>query len=154
MKYVADEVRQIMNHIVSRYVVEDELRSIDRDAPNSTDGEAIETDKQEAARREEDHADQLAPAFEDGLVRAWQRFRKGGHELLLDDRRADENLIADALIQLLVRFDLATSRTEQTDPMQYSYYISIDWPKLRDIATSAGVDLDDVLGRASDRIER
>lgn len=151
---MADEVRRIMNHIVSRYVVQDELRSIDRDAPNSTDGEAIETDKQEAVRREQDHADQLAPAFEDGLVRAWRRFQQGGHELLLDDRKAEENLIADALIQLLVRFDLASSRTEQTDPMQYSYYISIDWPKLRDIAASAGIDLDDVLGRATDRIER
>lgn len=151
---MADEVRRIMNHIVSRYVVQDELRSIDRDAPNSTDGEAIETDKQEAARREQDHADRLAPAFEDGLVRAWRRFQQGGHELLLDDRKSEENLIADALIQLLVRFDLASSRTEQTDPMQYSYYISIDWPKLRDIATSAGIDLDDVLGRATDRIER
>jgi hypothetical protein len=143
-----------MNHIVSRYVVQDELRSIDRDAPNSTDGEAIETDKQEAVRREEDHADQLAPAFEGGLVRAWRRFNKGGDELLLDDRKADEDQIADALIQLLVRFDLASSRTEQTDPMQYRYYISIDWPKLRDVATSAGVDLDGVLGRAADRIER
>lgn len=152
---MADEVRQIMNHIVARYVVQDELRSIDRGAPtNSTDGEAIESDKQEAVRREEDHADQLAPAFEDGLVQAWRRFRKGGDELLLDDRKADENLIADALIQLLVRFDLAASRTEQTDPMHYCYYISIDWPKLRTIATSAGYDLDSVLERAADRVRR
>lgn len=142
-----------MNHIVASYVVQDELRSIDRDAPNSTDGESIETDKQEAARREADHADRLAPAFEDGLLQAWQRFAKGGHELVLDDRRTSENLVADALIQLLVRFDLATSRTEQTVPMHYRYYISIDWPRLRAVAASAGFDLDRVLGRAVHRIE-
>jgi hypothetical protein len=144
-----------MDQIVARYVVQEELRSIDRDAPtNSTDGEAIETDKQEAARREADHAERLAPAFEDGLLQAWQRFTKGGHELVLDDRRTSENLVADALIQLLVRFDLATSRTEETDPMHYRYYISIDWPQLRGFAASAGFDLDGVLGRAVNRIER
>lgn len=151
---MADEIRQILNHIVSTYVVEDEVRSIDRDAPNSSDGDAIETDKIEAVRREEERAHQLAASFESGLHRAWHRSRMGGHEIALDDRNQDDNRIADALIQLLVRFDLAGSRTEQTDSRHYTYYIAVDWPRLRDVAGEADVDLDGVLTAAEARAKR
>jgi hypothetical protein len=144
----------MLDYIVRQFVAPDELRAIDRDAPNNTDGDAIETDKIEAVRREEDRAHHLAASFEEGLHRAWHRSRMGGHEIALDDRNQDENRIADALIQLLVRFDFAASRTEQTDPMHYTYYISIDWPRLREVAREAKVDLDGVLANAEERANR
>ncbi len=154
MGTVADEVRRILNHIVTNYVVRDEVRAIDRDAPNITDGDAIETDKIEAIRREEDRAHHLAASFEEGLRRAWHRLTMGGHEIVLDDRNQDENRIADALIQLLVRFDLAASRTEQTGPMHYTYYISVDWDRLRVVAAEAHVNLDGALTHAEQRANR
>lgn len=148
---MSDAVRRVLDHIVSNYVVEDEVRSIDRDAPNKSDGDAIESDKVEAVRREEDRAHQLAASFEAGLHRAWHRSSMGGDEIALDDRNEDENRIANALIQLLVRFDLAGSRTEQTDPRHYTYHIAVDWPRLRQVAGEADVDLDGVLAAAEAR---
>lgn len=150
---VADELRQVLDYIVNRYVVDDELRTIDRDAPVTAnvpnDGE-----KQEAAKREQERADQLADAFERGLVRTWQRYAVGGNSLPLDDRKPDENEMADALIRFLVSYDLASSRTEETGPMTYTYYLSVNWPELRDVAAAAGVNLDRVLTRQADRAER
>lgn len=151
---MSDAVRRVLDHIVSKYVVEEEVRSIDRDAPNISDGDAIETDKIEAVRREEERAHQLAASFEAGLHRAWHRSTMGGHEIALDDRNQDENRIADALIQLLVRFDLAGSRTEQTDSRHYIYHIAIDWPRLRQVAGEADVDLDGALTAAQARAKR
>jgi len=150
---VADELRQVLDYIVSRYVVDDELRSIDRDAP-VTISSPTEDEKQEAAKREVERADHLADDFEKGLVRSWQRFSVGGYELPLDDRKPDENAMADALIRFLVSYDLASSRTEETGPMTYTYYLSIHWPKLRDVALAAGVDLDKVLARQAERAAR
>lgn len=144
----------MLDYIVRQYVAPDEVRAIDRDAPNISDGDAIETDKIEAVRREEDRAHHLAASFVDGLQRAWHRARMGGQEIVLDDRDQDDNRIADALIQLLVRFDLAASRTQQTGPMHYTYYIAIDWPRLRQVAGAADVDLDAALGRADERAKR
>ncbi|HEV2065300.1 MAG TPA: hypothetical protein VGR08_00585 [Thermomicrobiales bacterium] len=151
---MSDAVRRVLDHIVSTYVVQEEVRSIDRDAPNNSDGDAIETDKIEAIRREEDRAHHLASSFEAGLHRAWHRARMGGHEIALDDRKQDENRIADALIQLLVRFDFAASRTEQTDSRHYIYHISVNWDRLRQIADEADVDLDGVLAAAEHRANR
>jgi hypothetical protein len=87
-------------------------------------------------------------------LRAWQRYSIGGHELPLDDRKPDENRMADALIRFLVRYDLASSRTETTGEMTYTYYLSIHWPQLRDVALSSGVDLDKVLTRQLERLSR
>jgi len=141
---VADDLRQVLDYIVRRYVVDDELRAIDRDA--SATAPDLEQDKHQAARREVERADSLAAAFEQGVVKAWQRHRIGGTELALDDRKADENRMADALIGFLVSYDLASSRSIETGDRTYTYFVTIDWPRLRDIAMAAGVDLDRALG--------
>jgi hypothetical protein len=138
---VIDEVRRVLEFIVSQYVVRDEVRTIDRDASVIPDGQSIEVDKQHAVRRESDHANALAEPFNTGLVLAWRRASRGGIELLLDDRIEQENEIADALIQFLVRFDLATSRTEETDPLHYTYYITVNWDRLFDLAALNDIDL-------------
>jgi hypothetical protein len=144
---VIDEVRRLLEYVVNHYVVRDEVRSIDRDAPAIPDGRSIEADKQVAARREEEHAGALADSFNTGLIMAWRRFRKGGTELHLDDRDEQQNSVADALIQFLVRFDLATSRTEETEPRQYRYYVAVNWPLLFDIAREAKIDLESALNQ-------
>ncbi|MEJ7838939.1 MAG: hypothetical protein WKF81_08990 [Thermomicrobiales bacterium] len=136
-----DEVRHLLEFIVRNYVVRDEVRTIDRDASIIPDGKSIEEDKQHAVRRESDHARALGDRFEDGLVMAWHRYSRGGVELLLDDRNEADNAVADALIQLLVRFDLATSRTEETDPLHYAYYVTVDWDRLYTLATAQGIEL-------------
>jgi len=144
---VIDEVRRLLEYVVSQYVVRDEIRAIDRDAPALPNGQVLETDKQQAARREEHRASTLADSFNSGLVMAWQRFRKGGAEISLDDRDPRQNQIADALIQFLVRFDLAKSRTEETQPRRYTYYIAIDWQKLFAEARASSIDLESALNR-------
>ena len=142
-----DEVRRVLEFIVNQYVVRDEVRTIDRDASVIPDGQSIEVDKQQAVRRESEHANALAEPFNAGLLLAWQRASRGGIELLLDDRIERENAIADALIQFLVRFDLATSRTEETDPLHYTYYITVNWDRLFGLAASNDVDLRGALGK-------
>lgn len=142
-----DEVRRLLDYIVNHYVVREEIRTIDMDASVIPDGRLIETDKQIAARREEQHADALAESFNTGLLMAWRRHRMGGTELQLDDRDELLNRVADGLIQFLVRFDLAGSRTEETEPMQYTYYIAVDWSRLFAVAAMAGVELESALNR-------
>jgi hypothetical protein len=144
---VIDDVRRVFEYIVSHYVVRDEVRSIDREASVVPDGRAIESDKQHAIRREERHASALAGDFEDALLQAWTRFSRGGEELRLDDGHADQNAWADALIQFLVRFDLARSRTQEIEPMHYVYFISVDWDRLFDLASTQQIDLERALRR-------
>ena len=73
----------------------------------------------------------------------------GKHEIRLDDRDPEQNAIADALIAYLVRFDLAESRSEETEPGHYDYFISVDWDPLYRVAESAGIDLPAALARAA-----
>jgi hypothetical protein len=142
---VADDLRKLLDHIVRRYVVPDELVGIDLEASASDRGEAIETDKRRAVRREIERADNLAGAFSRGLARAHAR----NGDIVLDDRNPEENQEADALIGFLVSHDLASSRTEETEPMHYRYYVAVDWDRLGEVARAAGVDLDQALRRAA-----
>jgi hypothetical protein len=136
---VADDVRKLLDHIVKSRIVHDDLVAIDLEASASDQGSAIESSKQRIARREAVRAADLAKAFGRGVTRV----RAG--EAVFDDRDADQNLQVDALIQFLVRADLASSTADQTEPNHYSYRIRIDWPKLQSVAAEAGVDLDDAI---------
>lgn len=142
-----------MEHIVAQYVVRDEFRTIDRDASVIPDGQVIETDKQLARRREEAHAYDLAEPFNEALVRAWRRKSRGGTELQLDDRDPEQDTWADALIQFLVRFDLATSRTQESEPRQYTYYIAVNWDRLFALADAQNIPLEAALTRAAGEID-
>ena len=117
-------------------------------------GHEIVSDQQEAVRREESRADDLAPAFAQGLARAWRRAKLGGNELSLDDRNPEENRIADALIGFLVSYDLAASRSIETDANHYVYAITIDWSRLGDVARDAGIDLSQALDRLMEHTTR
>jgi hypothetical protein len=142
---VADDLRKLLDHIVRSYVLHDELVGIDLEASASDRGESIETDKRRAVRREIERAESLAAAFSRGLARAHAE----GSELVLDDRDPEENREADALIAFLVSYDLASSRTEETEPRHYRYHVAVDWDRLGAAARAAGIDLEQALRRAS-----
>ncbi|MGH2532948.1 MAG: hypothetical protein ACRDJW_11680 [Thermomicrobiales bacterium] len=139
---MADEARKLLDQIVQRFVVPDELVDVDLVASASELGDDIEADKRERVRRERERADQLADAFADGLARAHGLHRAGHAELALDDRAPEENRIADALIGFLVSYHLASSRSEETEPNHYRYHVAVDWDRLGAVAGEAGVDFE------------
>ena len=137
-----ERVRALLDYIVTTYVVVDEQKDIDLNAPASESGSDLASEKSEAAERERTRASELYEPFRLGLLAAYRMRRAGERELPLDDRVPDENAMADALIRFLVSFDLAESRTEETEPMHYVYNVRVDWEKLDDIARRLGIDLD------------
>ncbi len=140
-----EQVRRLLDYIVSSYVVVDEQKDIDLNAPASESGAEIATEKTDVAERERARAGALAEPFRLGLLAAYRMRQAGQRELPLDDRVPDENAMADALIRFLVSFGLAESRTEETEPMHYVYHVSVDWDRLGAVAGRAGIDLDAVL---------
>lgn len=146
---MTEQVRRLLDYIVSSYVVVDEQKDIDLNAPASESGAEIATEKSDVAVRELARAGALAEPFRLGLLAAYRMRQSGQRELPLDDRVPDDNAMADALIRFLVSFNLAESRTEETEPMHYVYYVSVDWPRLGDVARRAGIDLDAVLAQGA-----
>ncbi len=146
---MTEQVRRLLDYIVSSYVVVDEQKDIDLNAPASESGAEIATEKSDVAERELARAGALAEPFRLGLLAAYRMRQAGQRELPLDDRVPDENAMADALIRFLVSFNLAESRTEETEPMHYVYYVSVDWPRLGEAARRAGLDLDAVLAQGA-----
>ncbi len=137
-------LRDLLTYIVDRYANADNARRIDLDANAEIPGEDIEADKAAAADREHERADEMAPAFAAGLSRAWQRARHGSGAIALDDRDPDQNAMASALIDYLVRFDLAVSDSREVGHNQYVYDITVDWDRLREVAAANGQRLDDL----------
>jgi hypothetical protein len=139
---MAESTDRLLNYIVRTYAVPDEMVEIDMTAQAAEDGAQIEADKEVTRQLKLKEADRLREPFHQGLVLSAQR---GSEPLVLDDRDSEENAIADALIQFLVSFDFAESRTEQTVPGHYQYYVTILWDRLREVAAAADVDLDRAL---------
>jgi hypothetical protein len=50
--------------------------------------------------------------------------------------------MASALIDYLVRFDLATSDSRDVGDHHYVYDIAVDWDRLREVAAANGQHLD------------
>lgn len=140
-----DRVRKVLGFVVANYVVRDEQREIDLTAGAREPGAVIAADKRQAAMREAMRADEMADDFRDGLLAAFRARLGGEAEVALDDRRPDEDRMADALIHFLVRYGLAASRTEETDPMRYVYRVAVDWPRLNEVGARSGVDLETAL---------
>lgn len=138
---VPERIRRLLNYIVSEYAVVDEVKDIDLNA-SATGGGAMAERQAEVAQRERERADALAEPFQRGLLAAWRARLAGRAELPLDDRVPDENAMADALIQFLVSFDLAESRTEETAHHHYVYHVAVDWDRLNAVGRAAGLDLD------------
>ena len=142
---MAEPIRELLDYIVVNYAVEDEQKDIDLNANAVETGHEIESEKREVAEREIERADELADSFTRGLVAAYRTSQNGEAEIVLDDRDPEENRMADALIGFLVSFGLAGSRTEETEPMHYRYFVAVDWERLRKVADDAGVNLEQAL---------
>jgi hypothetical protein len=143
-------LRDLLTYIVDHYASADSARRIELDANAEISGDDIAADKAAAIDREHERADEIAPAFEAGLDRAWQRARQGGGAIALDDRDPDENAMASALIEYLVRFELAESNSHDVGDNQYVYDIAVDWDRLREVAAANGQRLDDFFDHSSD----
>ena len=141
--------RQLLSDIVSRFAAEDSARRVDLDANAELSGSEIEADKAAGLERERATADRLAGAFDRGLRRAWDRMRRGGTDITLDDRDPEENEMASALIDFLVRFDLATSHSREVEDQHYIYVINVDWDRLGELASANGQTLGDLFDTAN-----
>jgi hypothetical protein len=144
---MADESQKLLDYILHHYVLHDEMVAIDLDASASDLGQSIRENKEEVAQREVRRADDLSDAFAAGLARAGQLRTGGQAELVLDDRKPDENRMADALIDFLVSYQLASSQTQETEPGHYLYRIAVDWDQLGKVAQAAGIDLSRAVGQ-------
>ena len=146
---MADPFAELLDIIVRDYAITDAQKDVDLNASVDEPAAVIEADKQQIVIDAAERARELFPSFRTGLLLAFEAQGLGRHEIRLDDRDAEQNVIADALIAYLVRFEFAESRSEETEPGHYDYFIAVDWDSLYRLATSAGIDLPAALARAA-----
>ena len=139
-----DEVQRLLHYIAEHYTGLEEAKEVERSAAADATGE-IRAGQRRVMQRERALAHRLARPFERGLRRAFAAYRAGGDAISLDDRDPEENRMAEALVHFLVGPGLARSLTRETEPMHYTYIITVNWEKLAMLAREAKVDLDAVL---------
>lgn len=144
---MADGLERLLHAVIERRIVGIDQKNVQLTAGPRVPAETVDANQTIEMERERQRAGELAPAFAEGLRRAHVA-QQSGSDLSLDDRRADENTMADALIQFLVRPQLATSHSEQTEPNHYLYHVSVDWQRLGEVANEAGLDLAAELARS------
>src|SRR3954469_22440640 len=101
---VADAFAELLDLIVRDYAITDAQKDVDLNAPVDEPAAVIEADKQQIVSDASERARELFPSFRTGLLLAFEAQGVGRHEIRLDDRDAEQNAIADALIAYLVRF--------------------------------------------------
>jgi hypothetical protein len=146
---LADAFSALLDAIVRDLVIVDAQKDIDLNSAPDIDGNAIEEQKAEIASSADARASQLKDAFQTGIVLAYEAQGTGHSEISLDDRQPEQNAIADALITYLVRYDLGESRSEETDPGHYLYFVSVTWGALYQFAEARGIDLPAALADAA-----
>jgi hypothetical protein len=146
---VADAFAELLGFIVRNLVITDAQKDVDLNATADEEAATIEAEKDRIVRDAEEQARTLYPAFRSGLVLAFEAQGIGHPEIRLDDRDAEQNAIADALIRYLVGFNLAESRSEETEPGHYDYFVSVNWDPLYRLAEEADVDLPAALAQAA-----
>lgn len=146
---MADPFAALLESIVRDYVITDAQKDVDLNASADEDAAVIEAEKQNIVVDAADRARAMLPDFRSGLLLAFEAQGMGASEIRLDDRDTEQNAIADALIMYLVRFDLAESRSEETEPGHYDYFISVNWEPLYRLAENSSVDLPGALARAA-----
>jgi hypothetical protein len=144
---VANAFDELLEWIVRKLVIPDAQKDVDLNASAEESAEAIASEKEKIAEGAVDRARSLASAFGAGLLLAFEAQAIGKSEIRLDDRDPQQNVIADALITYLVGFDLAESRSEETEPGHYDYYIEVKWDALYRTADGARIDLPAALAR-------
>jgi hypothetical protein len=144
---VADPYAELLEAIVRDHVITDAQKDVDLNAPADEDAAVIEAEKRHIVTEAAERARTLLPSFRQGLILAFEAQGICKTEIRLDDRDPVQNAIADALIMYLVRFDLAESRSEETEPGHYDYFISVNWDSLYQFADTVGIDLPAALAR-------
>lgn len=146
---MADAFAALQDAIVHRLVIVDAQKDIDLNAAADSDGSAIDEQKTAIVSAAEARAAALADAFREGIVLAFEAQGTGHAEISLDDRIPEQNVLADALITYLVRYNLAESRSEETDTGHYTYFVSVTWDALYRFADAAGINLPAALADAA-----
>jgi hypothetical protein len=146
---VADAFDGLLDYIVRELVVPDAQKDVDLNATAEETADDIIATKEQKTAGAVDRARALSTPFREGLVLAFEAQQIGHHEIRLDDRDPTQNAIADALIAYLVGFELAESRSEETEPGHYLYFLSVDWDRLYEVAERAGVNLPAALADAA-----
>jgi hypothetical protein len=146
---VAEPFAELLNAIVHDLFITDAQKDVDLNAAAADSSASIEAEKERIVASAEERARELQPAFRTGLLLAFEAQGIGKPEIRLDDRDAEQNAIADALITYLVRFDLAESRSEENAPGHYDYFVSVNWNPLYRFAGEHGIDLPGALAKAA-----
>ena len=99
----------------------------------------VQEDQQRAERSELAEARRELHDFRSAMADVRQRANPDGQaEVPYDGRDPVQSAAADVLIQYLVRPGYAEVRTEEPQPGQYVYYITVAWPRLRELADAQG----------------
>ena len=146
---MAEPFADLLNAIVRDLLITDAQKDVDLNAPADESADAIESAKERIAATAAEQARALLPTFRTGLLLAFEAQGIGKPEIRLDDRDAEQNAIADALITYLVRFELAESRSEEIGPGHYNYFVSVNWDALYRFAGDHGIDLPAALAEAA-----
>ena len=140
--FMSDDLHRLLRFIVERPLLRSEQLDAER---NATAVQDVEQEMGGIAEDSRNHGERLAPAFAQGLRAAAQ----AGGPLVVDDTDRTGNDIADAFARFLVTTNLASSQSTDLGDEHYRYSFEVNWPRLRDVATSAGIDLDAALRPAS-----
>jgi len=99
----------------------------------------VQHDQERAERSELAEARQELDEFRTALTDVRERSQPDGRaEVAYDSRDPAQSAAADVLIQYLVRPGYADVRTEEPVAGHYVYYITVAWPRLRELAESHG----------------
>jgi hypothetical protein len=135
----SDQVYATLLTALVRDRLESELLERELDAPAAESPRDVQHDQERLQEEELKEAHGEVQSFRDALRDA--RARSTGSpraEVSYDSRRADQDEMADALIQYLVRPGYAEVRTEEVADGGFVYWISVDWPRLRALAEELG----------------
>lgn len=141
-----DFFQTLLQHINDSRVEVLEKKSIELDA-SPVEPVASQIADMEQDRRRDVQQD-LVP-FTRGLVTTFQRKRTNQPVTALHQNIPEENAVADALIEYLVRPDLASVVTEGEGPNNYVYYIEVNWAALSAVANEVGLNLEQNLEQAA-----
>lgn len=99
----------------------------------------VQDAQQRAERSELAEARRELQDFRAAMTDVRERGKADGRaEVPYDGRDPVQSAAADVLIQYLVRPGYAEVRTEEPQPGQYVYYITVAWPRLRELADEQG----------------
>ncbi len=137
-----DALHKLLMHIVRNPIMQIESREAQLDASAVQD---VPAEIQAIAADTHGDAERLAPYFAQGLRMA----AASQGPLVVEDTDPTGNAIADAFARYLVAPGLASSESTPISRSHYRYTFEVNWPALRDLASSAGIDLDAALSPPS-----